>query len=686
MNKAQERLRVLSGLESSKTHHSRRVQYSDGLVFLYQPISANAPCGELAVCSQNAEFLAFWDFLNSNLQYLQSLEELSDTDLTRRQEKLTLSLLDEKVRLQGIRAACWEQAKARAGLYATLDGSDSHRRSEPCLIRTERNFIATRIRQPFLLAALLLVVVLHTLSSVSRSESSYILSTLEVVLYGAFAYDASGRGLPQTLTTAQNAFFQELPRDVRTAMSMLDLEPEYTLYACCPKCFTLYSPLPSSTEGRSYPSHCNSRRTPDEDSCGTALLKPSSGVAGRLGKSFVPIKTFAYQSLHSWIGRLFSRPELEDFAENAWKENCSQAVWPDIWHAPAIQHFLGPDNETPFSVQPDGSVHLVFSLFIDWFNPFGNKKAGKSHSVGAIYMACLNLPPNLRYQTENIYLAGIIPGPNEPSLDELNHFVKLLVDDLIDLWFRGIFLSKTATRSTGRLVRAAFIPLVCDLPALRKTGGFAGHSSHHFCSFCRLRRNNINNLDRSRWRRRTWGEHLAAALLWKDAGTRKERENLFNEHGLRWSELLRLPYWDPTRYALVDAMHNLYLGELRHHCMEVWGIDVKGKSGTKKTLPHTPEEQLKNLKKAVAAIEKGSLSALQGLRKGYLVAIAELNSVQPERSYVKREYAHALIRWVSTFSNPTKLTMLTSTCSLLHQNPTSNSLLFSRKMSLISSS
>ena len=66
------------------------------------------------------------------------------------------------------------------------------------------------------------------------------------------------------------------------------------------------------------------------------------------------------------------------------------------------------------------------------------------------------------------------------------------VDELVQLYTTGVFLSRTAARTAGRLVRVAVVPLVCDLPALRKVAGFASHSSNHFCSFCYLKKSAIN--------------------------------------------------------------------------------------------------------------------------------------------------------------------------------------------------
>ncbi|KAI0363914.1 hypothetical protein BV20DRAFT_957325 [Pilatotrama ljubarskyi] len=98
-------------------------------------------------------------------------------------------------------------------------------------------------------------------------------------------------------------------------------------------------------------------------------------------------------------------------------------------------------------------------------------------------------------------------------------------------------------------------------------------------------------------------------------------------------------------------MHNLFLGGLRHHCRDVWGIkDVKEKA-TSKATPHTPAEQREWLSQLVAALRHGgAMSAVLRPRKGYLVALAQVNGISPDSSSTKQAYGAALLEWAQSHS------------------------------------
>ncbi|TFK45236.1 hypothetical protein OE88DRAFT_1640188 [Heliocybe sulcata] len=185
-------------------------------------------------------------------------------------------------------------------------------------------------------------------------------------------------------------------------------------------------------------------------------------------------------------------------------------------------------------------------------------------------MACLNLPYDIRYKPENMYLAGIIPGPREPHLTDLNHYVRPLVDDMSMSWSKGVFYSKTALHPLGRLTRSAIAAVVCDLPAARQAAALAGHNSHHYCSVCqRVHRATVGETDFEGWSLRDVDALHRHAEEWRDAPTSKEQEKLFKMHGIWWSELWCLPYWDPTRQLVVDSMHCILEGLIAYHCREV---------------------------------------------------------------------------------------------------------------------
>ena len=86
---------------------------------------------------------------------------------------------------------------------------------------------------------------------------------------------------------------------------------------------------------------------------------------------------------------------------------------------------------------------------MDFFASEGMTLRGANASSGIIAAACLNLPADIRYKCEYMYLAAVIPGPDEPHLTELNHYIRPIIDQLLVSWERRVHFTQTANHSTG---------------------------------------------------------------------------------------------------------------------------------------------------------------------------------------------------------------------------------------------
>ena len=115
--------------------------------------------------------------------------------------------------------------------------------------------------------------------------------------------------------------------------------------------------------------------------------------------------------------------------------------------------------------------------------------------------------------------------------------------------------------------------------AAQQAGGFASPTATFFCTLCNLKIQDIENLDKCTWPEQDVGEHIWFARQWRDAQTMEEQENLFKNHGIRWSPLLELPYWNPILFTAIEPMHVFDARLFQTHCRQVWGIDTTALSG-----------------------------------------------------------------------------------------------------------
>ncbi|MBW0481642.1 hypothetical protein O181_021357 [Austropuccinia psidii MF-1] len=211
-------------------------------------------------------------------------------------------------------------------------------------------------------------------------------------------------------------------------------------------------------------------------------------------------------------------------------------------------------------------MFLSFSLFVDWFNPLTNKLAGKQVSLGVVALNCLNLPPNTRWKLQNTFISGIIPAPNEPNPITINNILMPLVDDLIKL-HPGIII-RTPNSPNGRKIVVKLGCLIGDLVATNKVAGFASHSATSFCTWCECTKAQLPDLEIARLHKCHIVRHYSNAF--KDAQNQTQADRLVKKSGVRWSELNRLPYWDPVRHTSLGILHMWFEGILQNHFLNQW--------------------------------------------------------------------------------------------------------------------
>ncbi|TFK50448.1 hypothetical protein OE88DRAFT_1735998 [Heliocybe sulcata] len=353
----------------------------------------------------------------------------------------------------------------------------------------------------FVRLVLLLVIHLQTVHHVTFRACAIILFTLcSIFICMGALYDDDP--MPTT--------YQKVIHD-------MGLEDRFGIHPACPDCHCLFSPdLPANAK-------C--------PGCNTALfMSRHTGILRRLWNKVTrnanrkppPAKAVPLAMLSSLLADFLEDEEMETA--------CDQ--WLDHVHEPGrytnrldgeVARMVKDKNGNLFFSQPshteENELRIPVDFSADWFNQNSSNFAG-SHSSGMMSFTVASLPPELHYQTRNLLVPVALPGPTEPTAEQIQSYLKFLVDDL---------------------------ELLCGDGVRIKT---AKHTEEYTP--------------------RDGEDHKARCWRWKQLSTQEERDGWFQHFGARWTEFARLPYFDLVRFTLIDPMHNILLGLAKNQWYARW--------------------------------------------------------------------------------------------------------------------
>ncbi|GET54740.1 hypothetical protein GLOIN_2v1625072 [Rhizophagus irregularis DAOM 181602=DAOM 197198] len=246
------------------------------------------------------------------------------------------------------------------------------------------------------------------------------------------------------------------------------------------------------------------------------LKKRESGIIAE------PRMIYPKPSIRQQLSMLYQRPGFEDMLKLSGVQRERVNIYSDIYDGNVWKTFSF--DGSPFFTSETATTNLGLLVNLDWFQPFTY---------------------------------------TQHSTDRINHYLAPIVDELLELW-RGWRVPKTYHYPDGLDIKVALIVGSSDIPATRK---LFGHGSALMkCHRCEKR-----SVYSEEYRKNHYGgvhtyelsnaeSHRKHAYEWLQCNSKNSRENYFKEYGIRWSELLRLPYMDPIRFAVVDPMHCLFLG------------------------------------------------------------------------------------------------------------------------------
>ncbi|GAN10862.1 conserved hypothetical protein [Mucor ambiguus] len=244
-----------------------------------------------------------------------------------------------------------------------------------------------------------------------------------------------------------------------------------------------------------------------------------------------PRKLLVYQSLKHHLKKMACRPGFEKVINHYKFRDTPDKELNDVYDGYVWKH-IQAKNKAPFfnnDPEDDHEIRLGIAINLDWANMFS------SVSSGAMYTTILNLPRSERFKPYNLLLSFMFNG-EEPPTTKLNQAIEPLIEELQDLYINGLLMTTYESRDIPAKVRVVLVNTSSHNPAARKVREYK-----HI---------NLDMIETNRQARK-----------WASIRDKAKREAYTKKHGLRWSHLQSLCYYNVHRQTTTDAMHGLFLSQ-----------------------------------------------------------------------------------------------------------------------------
>ncbi len=207
-----------------------------------------------------------------------------------------------------------------------------------------------------------------------------------------------------------------------------------------------------------------------------ALQCPKCGAKRYISEqSSIPARRFTYLPLKPRLSRLFGTANMAQILQShAVVRGSELDTMHDIHQSPAWK--TAYEDGGLFNGDPRG---ISLALCTDGVNPFAHHRV--SYSMWPIMLTLLNLPRKMRNRFGSVVLVGIVPGNGSQEAHNLNPYLDILVDELLELCNITLY---DAYQKAPFPCKVELLLHVLDYPGISKVFSVVGSGGIQGCAFC----------------------------------------------------------------------------------------------------------------------------------------------------------------------------------------------------------